>query len=196
MPRAFRTQQQFRDWLDRNHASQAELVLRCFKVHAQHRGIGHKAALEEALCFGWIDGVVRSLDADSFTVRFTPRRPKSKWSLVNIRHATRLEAEGRMHPAGLKAFHERHTIAVAPYSFETAPVPLAPELEKRFRANKKAWQSWESRAPSYKRTSTFWIMQAKKPETRLRRLDYIIGRCERGEPIGVLETKTKTKKKR
>ena len=194
MARAFRTPQQFRDWLDRNHAVEAELVLRCFKVHAKHRGIGHKEALDEALCFGWIDGVVRSLDADSFTVRFTPRRAKSKWSLVNIRHAKRLEAAGRMHPAGLKAFHAREEIAVAPYSFETAPVPLEAALEKRFRANRKAWTSWESRAPGYKRTVTFWIMQAKKPETRLRRLDYIIGRCERGEPIGVLETKKKKKK--
>jgi uncharacterized protein YdeI (YjbR/CyaY-like superfamily) len=191
MARTFRTPQQFRHWLERNHASQAELVLRCFKVHARHRGIGHKEALDEALCFGWIDGVVRSLDVDSFTVRFTPRRPKSKWSVVNIRHATRLEAEGRMHPAGLKAFRARAAIAVAPYSFETSPVVLAPELEKRFRANTRAWTSWESRAPSYKRTSTFWIMQAKRPETRLRRLQYIIGRCERGESIGVLETKKK-----
>jgi len=191
MARAFRTLRQLRDWFEKNHVSQAELVVRCFKVHAKHRGIGHKEALEEALCFGWIDGVVRSLDAESFAVRFTPRRPKSKWSVVNIRHATKLEAEGRMRPAGLQAFHGRTQIAVAPYSFETAPVPLDAALEKRFRANRRAWKSWETRAPGYRRTSTFWIMQAKKPETRLRRLEYIIGRCERGESIGVLETKKK-----
>jgi uncharacterized protein YdeI (YjbR/CyaY-like superfamily) len=107
MPKAFRTQADLRAWLEKNHATEKELILRCFKTHARDRGIGYRAGLDEALCFGWIDGVRHSLDDDSFTVRFTPRKPKSAWSRENIKRASELEAEGRMHDAGLAAFHAR-----------------------------------------------------------------------------------------
>ena len=104
MPRSFRTQAAFRAWLQKNHASETELPLRLFKVHAKSRGIGYKEALDEALCFGWIDGVRHALDEDSFTVRFTPRKPKSKWSQVNIKRVGELESAGLMHASGLAAF--------------------------------------------------------------------------------------------
>src|SRR4051812_24346336 len=108
-PRSFKTQASFRQWLEKNHAKVNELELRLFKVHARQRGIGYREALDEALCFGWIDGVRRSLDDDSFTQRYTPRKAKSNWSAVNIKRVRELEADGRMHPAGRAAFERRGT---------------------------------------------------------------------------------------
>lgn len=174
MPKSFRTQQHFRLWLEKNHASEVELVLRCFKVHAKHRGIGYREGLDEALCFGWIDGVRRGLDADSFTVRFTPRKPRSNWSSVNIKRASELEAEGRMHAAGLKAFRARDASKKAPYSFEHRPRSFDADLEQRFRANEKAWAFYQAQPPGYRKVTTFWVMEAKRPETRLRRLDQLM----------------------
>ncbi|HMC53911.1 MAG TPA: YdeI/OmpD-associated family protein [Gemmatimonadaceae bacterium] len=183
MTRAFRTREQFRQWLEKNHASEAELVVRCFKVHATHRGIGYREGLDEALCFGWIDGVRHGLDADSFTVRFTPRKARSNWSSVNIKRATELESEGRMHAAGLEAFRARDTSKRSPYSFEHAPRAFDSGLEKRFRANRKAWAFFEAQPPSYRKVTTFWVTEAKKPETRLRRLDELMKWCVAGKRI-------------
>jgi uncharacterized protein YdeI (YjbR/CyaY-like superfamily) len=186
-PRSFKTAKAFRAWLQAHHANVKELQLRLFKVHALHRGIGHRDALDEALCFGWIDGVVRSLDADSYTIRFTPRRRRSKWSLVNIRRARELEQAGRMHAAGLAAFRARGDVAVAPYSFESKPLPLSPAFLRRLRANKEAWDFWSSEPPGRKRITAFWVMSAKKPETRERRFVYALGRLEKRRPIGLLQ---------
>jgi uncharacterized protein YdeI (YjbR/CyaY-like superfamily) len=182
-PRAFRSREQFRAWLERHHAAATVLVLRCFKVHAKHRGIGYKEGLDEALCFGWIDGVRRSLDNDSFTVRFTPRRAKSKWSVVNIKRAKELEAEGRMHDAGLAAFRARGAVAIAPYSYESRSVALDPSLEKKFRANKIAWEYFQTLPPWYRRTSVFWVMSAKREDTRSRRFASLLERCAKRKPI-------------
>lgn len=186
MARAFRTQQHFRKWLEKHHATEKELVLRCFKVHARHRGIGYKEALDEALCFGWIDGVRRSLDAGSFTQRFTPRKPDSNWSRVNIKRAEVLIAEGRMHPSGLAAFRARTKTAASPYSFEARQVRLDPALEKRLRANRRTWEYWQSQPPGRRRTSTFFVMSAKKPETRERRFALVVEWAEKGKPIPLL----------
>jgi uncharacterized protein YdeI (YjbR/CyaY-like superfamily) len=174
--KAFRTSEEFRAWLEKNHASVTELDMRLFKTHAKQRGIGYREALDEALCFGWIDGVRRSLDADSFTQRFTPRKKKSNWSRVNIKRATELDAEGRMHSAGLAAFRARNAIAVAPYSFENRSVRLDAAAEKKFRANKRAWEFYQAQAPWYRRTTAFWVMSAKREETRARRLASLIER--------------------
>ena len=182
-PRSFRTPQDFRTWLEKNHDKRAELMMRLFKVHARHRGIGYREALDESLCFGWIDGVRRALDADSFVQRFTPRKNRSNWSAVNIRRAKELIAEGRMAPPGLAAFETRGETGPAPYSFERPPARLDPQLETRFRANKKAWRWWESAAPYYRRVCTFWIMSAKKEQTRAGRLERLMFHCARGEKI-------------
>jgi uncharacterized protein YdeI (YjbR/CyaY-like superfamily) len=176
-PKAFRSREHFRSWLERHHSVTTELILRCFKVHAKHRGIGYKEGLDEALCFGWIDGVRRSLDNDSFTVRFTPRKSKSNWSAVNIKRAKELEAEGRMQPAGLAAFRARNALAVAPYSFESRSVTLDPPFEKQLRANKVAWEFFQAQAPWYRRTIVFWVMSAKRQETRERRFASLLERC-------------------
>jgi uncharacterized protein YdeI (YjbR/CyaY-like superfamily) len=193
-PRSFRTQEDFRAWLERHHASEAELHVRLFKVHARSRGIGHREALDEALCFGWIDGVVRSLDADSYVLRFSPRRPKSNWSAANIKRAKELESAGRMHAAGLTAFRARGAAKPAPYSFEHPPRELEPRMLERLRANRKAWGFWQSEPPGRKRTTCFWVMDAKKPETRERRFRTLLANAARGVPMGILVPKSKRKK--
>ena len=160
--------------------------MRLYKVHAREKGIGYREALDEALCFGWIDGVRKSLDADSFLQRFTPRKARSNWSAVNIKRATELAAEGRMHAAGLAAFEARDKDATAPYSFEQRPRTLAPVFDKQLRANRKAWAFWQSCPPYYKRLMAFWVMSAKREETRQRRFDTLRRYCAKGERVPIL----------
>lgn len=189
-PRSFKTQADFRAWLEKNHASEKELMMRLYKVHARDKGIGYREALDEALCFGWIDGVRKAFDADSYLQRFTPRTAKSYWSAVNIKRATELDAEGRMHEAGLAAFEQRDQSAKARYSFEHRPQTLSPEIETRFRANKKAWAYWESCPPYYKRVISFYVMGAKREETRQRRLENVMRYSAQGERLpGLSPTK-------
>jgi uncharacterized protein YdeI (YjbR/CyaY-like superfamily) len=186
MPRAFRTRHAFRAWLAKNHATEKELIVRCFKVHASVRGIGYREALDEALCYGWIDGIRRALDKDSFTHRFSPRKTKSKWSNVNIKRFKELRKEGRIAPPGLAAFEIRDRYAGL-YSFESKPLELDPAFVKRLRANKKAWTVFESQPPGRKRLIVYWIMSAKKPETRQKRFEHMLDRAAQGKSIGVLE---------
>jgi uncharacterized protein YdeI (YjbR/CyaY-like superfamily) len=186
MARSFKTQKDFRDWLHRNHTKGKELILRCFKVHAKDRGIGYREGLDEALCYGWIDGVRRGVDDDSFTVRFTPRKPRSNWSRVNIRRANELEADGKMHPAGLVAFRARDVTRPAPYSFESKPLELSAAFAKQFRANKAAWEFFQAQAPWYRRVSKFWVMSAKRDETRKKRLRELIDRSAKRVSIEAL----------
>ena len=158
--------------------------MRLFKVHASARGIGYREALDEALCYGWIDGVRRGLDADSFTQRFTPRKAKSNWSTVNIKRVQELVAEGRMHAAGLKAFEARDKTAIAPYSFEHPYQQLAPALEKRLKANRKAWTYWDEKLPKgQRRITTHWVMSAKREETREKRFAILLESCGDQLPI-------------
>jgi uncharacterized protein YdeI (YjbR/CyaY-like superfamily) len=185
-PRSFRSQDALRAWLEKNHAAAKELILRCFKVHARQRGIGYKEALDEALCFGWIDGVRKSLDEDSFTQRFTPRKARSNWSEVNLKRVKELEAQGRMHPAGLAAFEARAGIARGAYSFENKSIQFDSEPAARFAANQKAWQFFSSQPPGYRRTCTFYVMSAKRPETRERRLARLMELSAKGQRLPML----------
>ncbi len=185
MTKSFRTQSDFRAWLERHHASEKVLTLRLFKVHARHRGIGYREALDEALCFGWIDGVRHGLDEVSFTVRFTPRKPKSNWSSVNIKRFRELEAQGRVRPPGLAAF-DGHDGKPAPYSFEHSPKELDAAFLRAFHAKKRAWEFFERQPPGYRRIITFWIMSAKRPETRASRFDILLKRCAKGERVPLL----------
>jgi uncharacterized protein YdeI (YjbR/CyaY-like superfamily) len=173
----------FRAWLRRHHRTAGELLVRCFKTHAKERGLTYAEGVDEALCFGWIDGVRRRLDDESFSVRFTPRRPGSIWSLVNIRKAQALEAAGRMAPAGLEAFAARKPRAARPYSYESKPGALAPLFQRRFRGDARAWKFFQSQAPWYRRTVIFWVMEAKREETRERRFQALLECSARGEPI-------------
>jgi uncharacterized protein YdeI (YjbR/CyaY-like superfamily) len=175
----FKSQAAFRAWLERNHAKSRELLLRVFKTHAAAGGVTYGQALDEALCFGWIDGVRRSVDGDSFSIRFTPRKPRSIWSRVNTGHVERLRKEGRMRPAGIAAFEARDEKRTAVYSFENRPKSLPPEMVAPFRENAVAWRFFEEQPPYYRRTMIFWILSAKKEETRARRLASLIDCCAR-----------------
>ncbi len=188
----FASPQKFRDWLEKNHRIMPELLVRCYKVHARNKGMTYREALDEALCFGWIDGVRRSVDDESFSTRFTPRKPKSKWSAVNIKRATELQTEGRMHSAGEAAFAARAAATSKRYSYESRPTQLDAGLLKKLRANKRAWAFFQSQPPWYQRTSTFWIMEAKRDETRARRLAELIARSAKREPIRLLDRRPPT----
>jgi len=183
----FHSQREFRAWLQKNHKSTRELTVRCFKTGAQENGLTYRQALDEALCFGWIDGVRRAVDHQSFSTRFTPRRPKSKWSAINIRRAAELEAEGRLHPSGKAAFAARDLPTTKRYSYETRPTQLDPSYLARLKANTRAWAFFRGQPPWYQRTSSFWVMEGKREETRERRLAELITRSARGEPIKLLD---------
>ena len=188
--RSFASRAQLRAWLERNHARVTELNLRLFKVHARERGVTYREALDEALCFGWIDGVRRALDEDSFTQRFSPRRPRSKWSQVNRRRMRELEAAGLLAPSGLAAWRAASK-EPAGYSFESRPAALAKRYQQQFAANAKAYAYYRDEAPWYQRVTAFYVMSAKQEETRQRRLARLIECCQRQERIGVLANKGK-----
>jgi uncharacterized protein YdeI (YjbR/CyaY-like superfamily) len=185
-PVVFKNGAAFRRWLDRHHATAEPLAIRLFKVHALDQGMGYAAALDEALCYGWIDGIRRSLDADSFSVRFSRRQPRSIWSRVNLAHIKRLTDEGRMKPPGIAALKALTPERTGLYSFERAAMTIDPLLEKRFRANRRAWKYWEAEAPWYRKTATHYVMSAKRAETRERRLLALIDCSAAGERIGLL----------
>ena len=185
--RAFRSAAAFRAWLEAHHDSESELVVRLYKVHAKDKGLTYSDALDEALCFGWIDGVRRGGDDESFSIRFTPRKARSTWSAVNIRRATELEAEGRMHESGLAAFRKRSAERSGIYAYENRQTDLAPHHEKALRSNKNAWNYFEAQPPWYRRTSIYWVMSAKKEETRERRLATLIQFSSKGKPIPQLD---------
>ena len=185
--KAFRDGAAFRKWLGDHHASESELVVKLYKVHAKEKGMTYAQALDEALCFGWIDGVRRGGDEESFSIRFTPRTPRSTWSAVNIKRATELEAEGRMHEGGLAAFRKRSSERSGIYAYENRQTELTSDYAKKLRSNKAAWKFFESQPPWYRRTSIYWVMSAKKEETRERRLASLIEFSAKGKPIPQLD---------
>ena len=188
----FSSPEKFRQWLEQNHDRVSELLVGFHKKSSGKKSITYAEALDEALCFGWIDGVRKNFDETSYTIRFTPRKPRSIWSLVNVNHVERLKKEGRMHAAGLEAYARRDPKRTGIYAFENEPKQLSPAYEKTFRQNKKAWEFFEKKmAPSLKKVSIYWIMSAKKEETQLRRLKHVIENSEKGVKSGVLEPKPK-----
>jgi uncharacterized protein YdeI (YjbR/CyaY-like superfamily) len=180
-PKFFTTPEQFRQWLEKNHDRAVELLIGFHKKASGKKSITYAEALDEALCFGWIDGVRKSLNETSYVQRFTPRKPRSIWSNINVNHVERLKKAGRMHAAGLEAYARRDPKRTGIYSFENRPRELDPEYEKTFRQNKAAWKFFQEQPPSYKRLLIFRTMSAKKEETRLRRLKQLIEYSERGE---------------
>jgi uncharacterized protein YdeI (YjbR/CyaY-like superfamily) len=174
-PRFFATVAKFRAWLRANHRRESELWIGFYKKATGKRGITYHEALDEALCFGWIDGVRETRDAESYVQRFTPRRKGSVWSAVNIRKVGELIAAKRMHAAGLKTFEDRDPRKVQLYSFEQREaVALTSAETKRIRADRAAWTFFEQLPPGYKRTITWYVVSAKRPETRARRLARLI----------------------
>jgi uncharacterized protein YdeI (YjbR/CyaY-like superfamily) len=189
----FSSARAFREWLEAHHETTRELLLRCYKSHAGDKGLTYPEAVDEALCFGWIDGVRRSVDSQSFSVRFTPRKAKSTWSAVNIRRARELQAKGRMHPAGKAAFTARDPKRSRIYSFEVKAKKLDPAALEKFQSNEAAWRFFQQQPPWYQRTSIFWVMSAKRETTRQRRLDELIASSARKKPIKALDRTKKPK---
>ena len=182
-PRFFKTAEKFREWLEANHAKSDELLVGFYKRGSGRPSITWPESVDAALSYGWIDGIRKSLDEDSYTIRFTPRRRGSVWSAVNIDRAYELIKLGLMRPAGLKAFELRDEKRSRIYSYERAHQSFAAADEKRFRANKKAWKYWSDQPPGYRRLATHWVVSAKQEETRARRLEKLIDLSAQGKRL-------------
>jgi uncharacterized protein YdeI (YjbR/CyaY-like superfamily) len=179
-PTFFEKQSDFRKWLKKNHEKETALLVGFYKVGSGKPSMTWSESVDEALCFGWIDGVRKSIDKDSYQIRFSQRKPSSIWSAVNIEKVEKLKEQGLMYPAGLDAFEKRKEERSKIYSHETENVKFTPEFEKLFKANKKAWEYFQSLAASYKKVSTHWVMSAKQASTQLKRLNALIGDSEKG----------------
>ena len=174
-PTFFAEPADFRAWLEENHERASELLVGFYKKATGRPSITWPEAVDEALCFGWIDGIRRSLGDESYTIRFTPRKARSTWSAVNIEHARELVAEGRMRPAGLAAFEARSDDRSAIYAYEQRhDAKLAPDEEREFRSNERAWAFFVAQPPSYRKTALWWVVSAKREETRARRLRTLV----------------------
>lgn len=179
----FRSPAEWRAWLERQHAAAAEIWLGFRRQACSPAGLTYPEALDEALCFGWIDGVRKRVDATSYTNRFTPRRPRSCWSDVNTRRAEELIAAGRMAPPGLAAFAARDRSRTARYSFERATATLAPAQLAIFRKNRPAWDFFSAQPPGYRKVATWWVISAKQEATRARRLAALIAKSADGHRL-------------
>ena len=185
-PTFFKSAALFRAWLSRHHASEKELLVGFHKVGTGRATMTYKEALDEALAFGWIDGVRRGLDDQSYSIRFTPRKPTSIWSAVNIKRVKELEADGKMTPAGLAAFARRDEKRSAIYSYERGHAELDAESLRAFAENGDALAFYQRQAPWYRRTTAHWLLSAKRSETRARRLRTLIDYSARGERLPLL----------
>jgi uncharacterized protein YdeI (YjbR/CyaY-like superfamily) len=190
----FQSSSALRDWLKANHDKCTELWIGFHKIASGKPSVTYATAVEQALCFGWIDGVKKSVDSYSYTHRFTPRKPKSKWSAVNLERAHKLLAQGSMEAAGLKAF-QNADVASRAYSYEQRDAAkLSAADERQFHARKKAWQFFQAQAPWYRRTATWWVISAKKEETRKTRLASLIAHSLIGKTIPPLTRKSAVRK--
>jgi uncharacterized protein YdeI (YjbR/CyaY-like superfamily) len=177
-PKIFSHQSDFRKWLKVNHKKEAELLVGYYKVDSGKPSMTWPQSVDQALCFGWIDGVRKSIDEQRYCIRFTPRRKTSSWSLVNIRKIEELARKGLLQPAGLEVFRRRKEEKSGIYSFENETKTLARRFENRFKANKKAWKYFMGQAPTYRKVILHRIMSAKQKTTRLKRLQAVIVACE------------------
>jgi uncharacterized protein YdeI (YjbR/CyaY-like superfamily) len=170
----FAKQSEFRKWLDKNHKKETELLVGFYKINSGKPSMTWSQSVDEALCFGWIDGVRRSIDKDSYQIRFTQRKPTSIWSAVNIKKIEELTKQGLMQPAGLVSFENRKENKSKIYSYENEEIKFSSEFEKLFKVNKIAWDYFQSLAASYRKPSTNWVMSAKQEATRIKRLNELI----------------------
>lgn len=185
-PTYFASQQAWREWLEEHHGSSGGLFVGLVKKGSGLAGLTYPEALDEALCFGWIDGVRKSIDDKRWMIRFTPRKKSSIWSAVNKRHIERLTREGRMAPAGVATYEGRDLKREKRYSFENNDAAFAPDEEAAFRARDDAWAWYERQGRSYRHAALWWVVSAKKPETRRKRLAQLIEDSAAGRKIGPL----------
>lgn len=190
-PVFFKSSGDLRKWFQKNHNKTSELWIGFYNVKSGKKGIVYKEAVDEALCFGWIDGIRKGLNEECYVNRFTPRKKNSIWSNVNTKRIKELIEEGKAHPAGLEAFKKRSKEKAGIYSFEQDSHKLPTAFEKKFKANKKAWKYFTSKAPWYQRTSIHWVMSAKQNVTRLKRLETLISDSGNEKTIASLTRPTK-----
>jgi len=182
-PRFFRTPARFRAWLEKNHATKSELLVGFYKKDSGEPSITWPQSVDEALCFGWIDGIRKRIDDRSYTIRFTPRKPGSTWSKVNITRARALIEEGRMQPSGRAAYKLRKENKSGIYSYEQRKPHLEEPYASKLKRKKRAWEFFQAQPPSYLKAVSWWIVSAKREETRLRRLEQLIDYSTKGERI-------------
>ena len=181
--RHFRSVAEFRSWLGKNHATANELWVGYYKVGSGRPSITYPESLDEALCRGWIDGIRKSIDESSYCIRFTPRKKRSNWSAVNVKRVKALIKEGRMRPEGMEAFNARQPARVGTYSYEQRPADLPQPYSGIFRKNKAAWDYLCAQSPSYRKSVTWWVVSAKKEETRLARLKTLLDDSAHGRKL-------------
>jgi len=182
-PTFFETPDAFRAWLEAHHAVEPELLVGFRTKSSGRPSITWDEAVDQALCFGWIDGIRRRVDTSSYTIRFTPRRKGGNWSRVNVERVARLSAGGLMRPAGTAAFESRSDDRTGVYSYENRPADLPDAYLARMRADVAAWTFWRSAPPSYRRAATWWVISAKQEETRERRLTTLVECSSRAERL-------------
>ena len=196
-PTFFARSSDFRAWLEDHHDRAKELWVGFYKKGSGKPSITWPEAVDEALCFGWIDGVRKGIDDVSYANRFTPRKPRSTWSAVNIKRARELADLGLMRPAGLKAFEKRVEEKSGIYAYEQRNVAeLGAAYEQQFRANKKAWDFFQGQAPWYRKAAIWWVMSAKKEEIRLKRLAMLSEDSQHGRTVPPLTRPTDQAKSR
>jgi uncharacterized protein YdeI (YjbR/CyaY-like superfamily) len=192
-PVFFRAPAELKKWFDANHASARELWVGYFKKGTGRPSVSWPESVDEALCVGWIDGIRKNLDEESYVIRFTPRRAGSIWSAINIRRVDALAREKRMRPSGLEAFAARRENKVGIYSYEQRPADLVEPYRGIFRKNKKAWAYFEAQPPGYRKIATWWIVCAKKEETRRKRLKQLIALSAAARRLPGLERRRPSK---
>jgi uncharacterized protein YdeI (YjbR/CyaY-like superfamily) len=175
---------EFRKWFEKHHSTAQELWVGFHKRGTEKASITWPESVDEALCYGWIDGVRKRIDDDTYTIRFSPRKPRSIWSVVNIRRAKELIEQGRMQATGLRAFQARETGRLGVYSYEQERPPgLDEAFEKKLKANKAAWGFFQVQAASYRKRTSWWVMSAKQEATRQKRLDKLINESAQGRTL-------------
>ena len=189
----FPTQNDLRKWFEKNHKKEKELFVGYYKISSGKPSVTWSQSVDEALCFGWIDGLRRSVDEESYCIRFTPRNPKSNWSAVNIKKVKDLTKLGLMKPEGLKAFDFCKEEKSKIYSYENPEVLFDKSSEKLFKANNKAWVFYQTTTPTYRKVTTRWVMSAKQESTRLKRLNELITDCAAGRNIKAMSYGKKQK---
>ncbi len=179
-PKFFPSPEEFRKWLEKNHKKETELLVGFYKVDSGKPSMTWSQSVDQALCFGWIDGVRNSIDENSYQIRFTPRKPTSIWSAINIQKFSELTKNGLMQPAGIASFQNRKENKSKIYTYENEEKDFSPEFEKKFKSNKAAWKYFQSLAPSYQKLSKGWVMNAKQEATKIKRLSELIKDCKKG----------------
>lgn len=182
-PTFFRSPSELRNWFEQNHATAGELWVGYYKKSSRQPSITWPESVDEALCYGWIDGIRKGVDDISYKIRFTPRQPASVWSAVNIKRAEALIEQGRMRPAGLKAFQARQENKSGIYSYEQRGEQLEEPYNHMLQMNKAAWDFFQAQSPSYRKAAGWWVISAKKEETRLKRLEKLIEDSARGQTL-------------